>query len=144
VVWPYAYFKLVQTPGLLVMLIEDEDPAYRQIFLDGRPHPKDPNPSWYGHSVGHWEGDVLVVDRTGFNDRIWIDTENHKHTEKLHVTERYRRPDLGHLEIETTMEDPETMKRPLIIKTVSILAPEEEVQEYACNENNIDAAHSKP
>jgi hypothetical protein len=143
VFWQYSYLKLVQTPNLLVILFDDEDPNFRQIFLDGRPHPKDANPTWYGHSTGHWEGDTLVVDRTGFNDRSWLDNNGHRHSENLHVVERYRRPDLGHLEVETTMEDPDTLKRPWVMKTVSVLAPGEDVQEYACNENNIDPPHMR-
>src|SRR5207244_2573927 len=78
--------KIVQTPGLMLML--DEDLTYRQIFMDGRPLETDPNPSWMGHSVGRWEGDPLVVESFGFNDRSWLDHDGHPHTEALRMTER--------------------------------------------------------
>src|SRR5439155_543208 len=88
-------YKFVQTPALIVLLFELE-PHNRQIFMDGRSHPADPDPTWVGHSVGKWEGDTLVVDTIGYNDRSWLPTAI-PHTEKLHVIERYRRPDLAHL-----------------------------------------------
>jgi Carboxypeptidase regulatory-like domain len=133
-------YKLVQTPTLLVMLFEDDIPSHRQVFLDGRGHPKDPNPSWMGHSVGHWEGDVLVVDTVGFNDRSWLDPQGHPHTEKMRVTERFRRPDLGHLEIEFTIDDPGAYAKPWTMKRVADLDPDDEVGEYVC-ENNKDPEH---
>jgi len=133
-------YKLVQTPTLLVMLFEDDIPSHRQVFLDGRGHPKDPNPSWMGHSIGHWEGDVLVIDTVGFNDRSWLDPQGHPHTEKMRVTERLRRPDLGHLEIEFTIDDPGAYKKPWTIKRIADLDPGDEVGEYVC-ENNKDPEH---
>jgi len=136
-IFPY---KLVQTPKLLVMLFEDDIPSHRQVFLDGRTHPKDPDPSWMGHSIGHWSGDTLVVDTVGFNDRSWLDAQGHPHTEQLHVIERMRRPDLGHLEIEFTIEDPGTYAKPWVIKRVADLDPDDDVGEYVC-ENNHDPEH---
>ncbi len=133
-------YKLIQTPTLLVMLFEDDIPSHRQVFLDGRGHPKDPNPSWMGHSIGRWEGDVLVIDTVGFNDRSWLDPQGHPHTEKMHVTERLRRPDLGHLEIEFTIDDPGAYKKPWTMKRVADLDPGDEVGEYVC-ENNKDPEH---
>jgi len=133
-------YKLVQTPTLLVMLFEDDIPSHRQVFLDGRGHPKDPNPSWMGHSIGRWEGDVLVIDTVGFNDRSWLDPQGHPHTEKMRVTERLRRPDLGHLEIEFTIDDPGAYKKPWTIKRIADLDPGDEVGEYVC-ENNKDPEH---
>jgi Carboxypeptidase regulatory-like domain len=133
-------YKLVQTPTLLVMLFEDDIPSHRQVFLDGRAHPKDPNPSWMGHSTGRWDGDVLVVDTIGFNDRSWIDAQGHPHTEGMHVIERFRRADLGHLEIEFTIDDPGAYAKPWIIKRVAELDPGDEVGEYVC-ENNHDPEH---
>ena len=135
--FPYKY---VQTRTLLVMLFEDDIPSHRQVFLDGRAHPKDPNPSWMGHSIGHWEGDTLVVDTVGFNDRSWLDPQGHPHTEKLHVTERFHRRDLGHLEIEFTIDDPDTYAKPWVIKRATELDPDDEVGEYVC-ENNHDPEH---
>jgi hypothetical protein len=133
-------YKLVQTPTLLVMLFEDDIPSHRQVFLDGRGHPKDPNPSWMGHSIGHWEGDMLVVDTVGFNDRSWLDAQGHPHTEQMRVTERFRRPDLGHLEIEFTIDDPGAYAKPWTIKRIAELDPDDEVGEYVC-ENNHDPEH---
>ena len=134
-------FKTVQTPTLLVLLFEDDIPSHRQIFLDGRSHPADPNPSWTGHSIGHWEGDVLVVDTVGFNDLSWLDPQGHPHTEKMRITERYRRPDLGHLEIEFTIDDPGAYANPWVIKRAADLDPGDDVGEYVCTENNKDPEH---
>ena len=133
-------YKLVQTPTLLIMLFEDDIPSHRQVFLDGRGHPKDPNPSWMGHSIGRWEGDVLVIDTEGFNDRSWLDPQGHPHTEKMRVTERIRRPELGHLEIEFTIDDPGAYKKPWTIKRIADLDPGDEIGEYVC-ENNKDPEH---
>ena len=132
-------YKLVQTPALLVMLFEDDTPSHRQVFLDGRGHPKEPNPNWMGHSIGHWEGDTLVVDTVGFNDESWLDNIGHPHTEMLHITERLHRVDLGHLEIEFTIEDPLTYSKPWIIKRVADLDTKDEIGEYVCIDK--DAAH---
>ena len=132
-------YKLVQTPTLLVMLFEDDTPSHRQVFLDGRGHPKDPNPNWMGHSIGHWEGDVLVVDTIGFNDESWLDSIGHPHTEMLHITERLHRADLGHLEIEFTIEDPGAYSQPWVIKRIADLDTKDEIGEYVCIDR--DAPH---
>lgn len=132
-------FKLVLTPTLLVMLFEDDTPSHRQVFLDGRGHPKDDNPSWMGHSIGHWEGDTLVVDTVGFNDQTWLDAIGHPHTEMLHITERLHRVDLGHLEIEFTIEDTATYAKPWVIKRVADLDMKDDVGEYVCIDR--DAQH---
>jgi hypothetical protein len=134
-------YKIVQTRALLVMLFEDDIPSHRQIFLDGRGHPKDPNPNWMGHSIGRWEGDTLVVDTVGFNDRSWLDPQGHAHTEKMRVTERFRRPDYGHLEIEFTIDDPGAYAKPWTIKRASDIDPDDDVGEYVCTENNRDPEH---
>ena len=132
--------KLVQTASLLVVI--DEANSTRQIFLDGRGHPKDLNPSFMGHSVGHWEGATLVVDTVGFNDRTWIDMGGLPHTEQLHVIERFRRTDLGHLETEITIDDPGAYKNTWKMKKVTSLAPKDyELLEYVCAENDKDRAH---
>lgn len=128
--------RFVQTRTLMVQLFEQE-PHYRQIFLDGRKHPKDPDPTWMGHSIGNWEKDTLVVDTTGFNDKTWIIFgEGLPHTEMLHMVERYRRPDLGHLTIDLTLEDPGTFIKPIERHMTWQLAPGEEILESICNENN--------
>lgn len=134
-------FKLVQTPALLVMLFEDDIPSHRQVFLDGRGHPADPNPLWMGHSIGHWEGDTLVIDTVGFDDRSWLDTAGHPHTEKMHVIERFRRPDLGHLEIEFTIDDPGAYAKPWKIERVAELDTTGDIGEYVCTEDEKDVQH---
>jgi hypothetical protein len=134
-------YKIVQGRDVLIMLFEDDIPSHRQVFLDGRGHPKDPNPTWMGHSIGRWEGDTLVIDTVGFNDRSWVDTAGHPHTEQLHVIERYRRPDLGHLEIEFTILDPEVYVKPWTFKRAADLDAGDEVGEYVCNENEKDVLH---
>ncbi len=131
-------FKIIQTPAFVMILAEYNVGAFRQIFLDGRPHPKDLNPTWMGHSVGRWEGDTLVVDTVGFNDRSWLDI--YPHTEMLHVVTRYRRPDYGHLDVQVTVEDPATFTKPWKIHVVWELVPSDEIQEFVC-ENNRDPAH---
>jgi hypothetical protein len=112
----------------------------RQIFLDGRGHPKELNPAWQGHSVGHWEGDTLVVDTVGFNGLGWI-YGGYPMTEALHVIERFRRVDLGHLETEMTMEDPPVLRKPWTQKRVLNLDPKGDVEENVCVENEKDIAH---
>jgi hypothetical protein len=131
--------KLIQTSGLIVML--NDDLTYRQIFLDGRPLPKDPNPDWMGYSVGHWDGDTLVIESAGFNDRTWLDGSGHPHTELLHVTERVRRPDFGHIEMEKTLEDPKALAKPLVVPLKLELDADTEMIEYVCTENERDRQH---
>ena len=127
--------KFVQTPSLLVMLFEDA-PGFRQVFLDGRGHPSDPNPSWLGHSIGRWEGDTLVVDTTGFNDRGWIGP--FPHTEQLHTVERYRRVDNARLEIQITLSDPGAFLKPWNMNLRWDLAPKEELIEFVCENNTTE------
>ena len=131
--------KFVQTPGLLLVVYEDA--PTRQIFLDGRELPRDPNPSWMGYSVGHWEGDTLVVDTTGFNDRTWLDLAGHPHTEALHVTERFRRPDFGHIQLQITFDDAKAYVKPWTIAVDVDFAPDTELLENVCNENEKDRSH---
>ena len=134
--------KFVQTPTLVVILDEGNVHSYRQLFLDGRGHPKDPEPLWMGDSVAHWEGnDTLVVDTAGFNDKTWLNGQGVPHTEQLHVVERYTRPDLGHMEAEITIEDPGAFTRPHTLKRTFVLRPTWEIKEYVCNEFNVDAEH---
>ena len=132
-------FKFVQSPSVIVILIEDVF-SYRQISLDGRDHSKDADPTWMGYSIGKWEGDTLVVDTAGFNDKSWSPMFR-PHTDKFHMIERFRRPDLGHLEIEITIDDPGAYVKPWTIKRVSNLLPGDEIGEYICAENNQDVDH---
>ena len=126
---PPMLAKFVQTADLLVILFEDV-PGFRQIFLDGRQHPDDPNPSWLGHSIGHWDGEVLVIDTVGYNARGWVGV--YPRTEELHVIERYKRTEYGRLELEVTAEDPTVFKAPWIQNLPLELAPQEELIEYVC------------
>jgi hypothetical protein len=137
---PYPW-KIVQQPKLMVFLFEGNIHTYRQIFLDGRGHPDDPDPTWYGHSIAKWEGDTLVVDSIGFNDKFWFDFAAHPHTEKLHITERYRRPDYSHLDYEVVIDDPGAYTKPFTMYGHSPLVEDSEIIEYICNENNQDVGH---
>jgi hypothetical protein len=128
--------KIVQTPTLILVL--GEDLTFRQIFMDGRPLPTDPSPSFMGYSIGRWDGDTLVVESTGFKDRTWLDWAGHPHSEKLHLTERWRRLDFGRLEIEETFTDPEYYNQPLTAKDTGTLVPDTDLLEYVCAENERD------
>jgi hypothetical protein len=129
--------RIVQTPNLIVILYESPNGPHRTVFTDGRDLPKDPNPSWFGYSVGRWEGDTLVVTTAGFNDRGWLDSAGHPQTESLRITERFRRRDFGHMEFEMTIDDPKVFTRPFTIKTERLLAPDTELLEDVC-ENERD------
>ena len=137
---PYPW-RIVQTGTHVFFLFEGNIHSYRQIFLDGRKHPDDPDPTWYGHSSASWEGDTLLVDSVGFNDRFWFDFAGHPHTEKLHVIERYRRPDFDHLEYETIIDDPGAYTRQFTMYGKSSYQHGMELMEYICNENNKDVEH---
>ncbi len=131
--------KILQTPGLTVILHE-YDTMFRQIFTDGRALPEDPNPTWMGYSVGHWEGDTLVVTTAGFNDRSTIDLAGHPHTEALRVTERFHRRDVGHLDVQITFDDPKAYTRAWTLPMEFGLVPDDDLMEYVC-ENERDAHH---
>jgi hypothetical protein len=131
-------YKIVQTPTLLLTITEDVI-AIRQAFLDNRRLPKNLDPTWMGYSTGKWDGDTLVIDTVGLNDKSWLN--NYPHTEQLHLIERYRRPDFAHLKVDITIEDPGTFTKPWTIHSVWNLAPGEEIGEYVCTENNRDAQH---
>jgi hypothetical protein len=134
---PFPY-EFVQTPGRMVQITEFTTPAYRMIYMDGRKHPEEWNPAWYGHSVGHWEGDTLVVDTVGFNE---ITPGFGVHSEKLHVVERIRRPSRGQLIVDITAEDPEAWTGPYQTQIVAGLVTGEEILEFVCPENNKDPLH---
>jgi len=136
-----APYKIIETPGVTVMLYE-RGTTFRQIFTDGRKLPEDPQPSWLGYSVGQWEGDSFVVHTIGFNDRGWLDARGHTHGEKMRLTERFRRPDFGHMELQITVDDPGTYTRPFTIQLKQNLMPDTDLLESACAENEKDAAHA--
>jgi hypothetical protein len=132
--------KFIQSPDEIVVLHE-LDGTYRQIYLDGRPLPQDPNPSWLGYSTGHWEGNTLVVETAGFNDKSWLDSSGHGHSEALHLTERYTRRDYGHMDVEMTFNDPVMYTRPFSIKFTHWLQADSDILESYCNENERDRKH---
>jgi len=136
---PYPW-RILQTPELIYFLFEGNIHSYRQIFMN-REHDPDADPTWYGESVAHWDGDTLVVDSTGFNELFWFDFAGHPHTKQLHVIERFRRPDLGHLDYDVTIDDPGAYTRPFVMHGHSTLETGTDLMEYICNENNQDVDH---
>ena len=134
--------KIVQTPGLIVIMLEVDSGATRQIYTDGRKLPVDPDPLWYGYSVGKWEGDTLVVETAGFNDKSWLDSMGHPHSEAMRVVERYRRRDFGHLDVEITIDDPKMYIKPFTIKVTHLLQADMDILEYFCAENEKDRLHT--
>jgi hypothetical protein len=132
--------KFIQAPKEIV-IIHEVDGSYRQIYTDGRPLPKDMSPSWLGYSTAHWDGDTLVVETEGFNDRTWLDMIGHSHSEALHLTERYDRRDYGHMDVEMTFNDPVMYTRPFTIQFTHTLIPDSDILEAYCNENEKDRAH---
>jgi len=142
---PYPW-RIVQTPPYkkathLYFIFEGNIHSYRQIFVDGRKHPADPDPTWYGHSIGWWEGDTLVIDTIGFNDKFWFDFRGHPHTEKLHTIERWTRKDFGTLVNEVTIDDPGAYSKPFTLRFTARLRQDEELMEYICQENEQDVGH---
>jgi hypothetical protein len=131
------YFKIVQTPGLLVLLHEF-NASYRQVFTDGRPLPKQMNPTWNGYSTGHWEGDTLVVESAGFRDDLWLDFSGSPLTEAARVTERFKRPSFGTLEIEVTVNDPKAYTRPWTVKLTEQAVLDTDLLDEICLENEQD------
>lgn len=133
-------FKIVQNPDEVIILYEAFG-QYRQIFMDGRALPKDPNPTWMGYSVGKWDGDALVIETIGFNGKMWIDQAGHPTTDAVHVTERLRRPDFGRLQIQVTIDDPKAYTKPWTVTEEMKLLPDTDLLEFVCNENNRDLPH---
>ena len=132
--------KFVQTPGLLVTLNE-WNAGYRQVFTDGRPLPEDPNPSWQGYSSARWSGDTLVIDTIGLRDGVWIDWGGSLLTEAAKVREQIRRPDLGHLEIQVTVDDPKAYTRPWTVTIKERLIVDTELIDEICLENERSLQH---
>jgi len=135
-------FKIIQTARLIVILYE-ENTVFRQIFLDGRKPIKDAEPRFLGYSSGKWDGDVLVVETVGLNDQTWLDGMGHPHSDALRVIERFRRRDAGHLEIETTIDDPKMYTKPITYTPTMTLVPDEDLLEYFCSDNEKDVQHFK-
>jgi hypothetical protein len=142
-IWTDDYYKRIfQVPGRVIILTE-RNMQYRQIFTDGRPLPKDPNPTWNGNSTAHWEGDTLVVDTTGFRDDLWLDASGNPLTDQGKMTEKIRRPTYGNLEIEITINDPKAYTAPWTVTLQEPLVLDSELLDYYCLENERDSAHMR-
>jgi hypothetical protein len=132
--------KLIQVPGLLVIL-DEFNASYRQIFTDGRPFPDDPQPAWSGYSSGKWDGDTLVVQSIGFRDDLWLDMRGNPLTSAAKVTERFKRPSYGSLEIEVTVDDPKAYTKPWTIMLKQALQVDTELADEICLENEQSVRH---
>lgn len=138
---PYPW-RIVQTRTHIFFLYEANIHSYRQIFMDGRRHPDDLDPTWYGHSIGHFEGKTLVVDTVGFNDRFWFDFKGNPHTERLHIVERYTFDGSNKLVNQITIDDPGAYEKAFQVTFTAERAPKGfELMEYICQENNQDVEH---
>jgi hypothetical protein len=135
-------WKIVQTPGLMVILYESHT-LWRQVFLDGRELSEDFTPAWLGYSTGKWEGDTLVVETKGLNGKSWLDQLGKPATEALHVTERFRRKDAGHMDVQITIDDSKAYTKPWTVTQEVHLLTDTELMEDICNENNLDLGHLK-
>jgi hypothetical protein len=133
-------FKMIQATREIVMLHEDNNPP-RQIYTDGRKPAQIDLPSWVGYSAGNWQGDTLVVDTIGFNDRGWLDGFGHPRSEDLHIVEQFTRRDFGHMDIAMTIDDPKMYTKSWSIKVSAVLLPDTDVLEAVCAENEKDIAH---
>ena len=133
-------FKIFQEPNVIVVLYEAFD-QFRQFFMDGRELPKDPNPQWFGYSVAKWDGDTLVVESSGFNGKAWLDQVGHPSSDSLRVTERFRRRDLGHMDVQATITDPIAYTKPWSFTQPLSLMVDTDLLELVCNENNKSLVH---
>jgi hypothetical protein len=144
---PFPYYhmvdlaRFVQAPGLLVIMYQGTtNSVHRTVFTDGRKLPDDPNPAWMGYSVGHWEGDTLVVETAGFNDRSWLDIEGHPHSDALRIIERFRRRDFGHMDLDMTIDDPKAFTKPFSFRIAKTLSPDTDLLESVC-EHDTSVPH---
>jgi hypothetical protein len=136
---PYRQSRIIQTPGIIAIV--NDDLTHREVFMDGRQLEKDPNPTWMGYSVGRWEGDTLVVESNGYNDKTWLDGAGYPHTENLRITERYQRIDFGHIELQMTFDDPKVFTKPVTVPIHMELITDTEMIEFFCAENEKDRTH---
>jgi len=132
--------KMIQIPGLIIILNE-QDASYRQIFTDGRPLPVDPDPSWNGYSTGKWDGDTLVVQSIGFRDDMWLDRGGSPMTSAAKITEKFHRVNYGRLELEVTVDDPKAYTKPWTIKLTEFLELNTDLIDNICRENEKDEPH---
>jgi hypothetical protein len=139
---PYGFEFLDMADQKRIYMVEVGGPhTWRVIYMDGREHAKDLDPSYFGHSVGHWDGDTLVVDTVGFNEKFWLTREGIPHTEFLHLTEHFTRTDSNTLKYEATVDDPGAYTKPWTGGWLIRWMPEDELYEYMCQENNRDPKH---
>ncbi len=140
---PYPFKILNATSGRtnMIVILYEALHSYRQIYLDGRKLPKDPNPTWMGYSVGHWDGDTLVVDSSGFVGNNWLDNGGHPGTESMKLTERFHRRDYGHIDLQFTVEDPKAYTKPWTVNLEFTATPDTDLIEYVCDENEKDLKH---
>jgi hypothetical protein len=136
---PYP-FKILNSTKEIIILYEALH-SYRQIFMDGRTLPKNPNPTWMGYSIGHWDEDALVVESSGFVDGNWMDNNGHPGTESLHLTERFHRRDFGHIDLQLHIDDPKAYTKPWTVNLQLTYTPDTELIEYVCDENEKDVSH---
>jgi hypothetical protein len=137
---PGALFKFIETPAVTLLLYEEFN-HYRQIFTDGRSFPdNDPQPAWFGYSIGKWDGDTFVVETMGFNDQTWLDDSGHPHTEAMRTTEKFHRTDFGHMDLKVTIDDPKAYTRPWTVSIPLELIPDTELIEDVCD-NERDSVH---
>jgi hypothetical protein len=136
--WRFVQSVTAQGPSTIYVVHENGDAgAVRQIFMDGRKHPEDALPTWWGHSIGRWDGDTFVIDTAGYNDKFWFDSRGTPHTDRLHTIERWTRTSYGTMTNELTIEDPGALSRPVTLKfTAHLVAPGTEIMEFICTENN--------
>jgi hypothetical protein len=132
-------FQVVQTPGVFAILFENQH-TFRIIHTDGRSHPKDLDATWFGDSIGHWEGDTLVVDTVGIDERTWLDTAGHEHSDQLHLAERFQKVDNNTIKWTVTFEDPKFFTESWSV-TLPISRQNTEIMSYSCEENEKDRAH---
>ena len=137
----YRQQRIMQTPTLMTFLFDDM--VHRQIFMDGRSLEPNPNPTWMGYSVGRWDGDVLVVESNGYSEKSWLDFDGHPHTEELRITERYRRSDFGHMDVQVTMVDPKAYSKPITFSMPIELQADTEMLEFYCDNNKSRERISK-
>ncbi len=136
---PYPY-KILQSPAQITILYEAIR-TFREIFTDGRKFPQDMQPAWLGYSIGHWDGDTLIVETAGQNDKSWLDSGGHPHSEQLRVTEKFHRRNFGTIDLETTIDDPGAYSKSWTVNYELRLMPDTELLEYVCTENNKDVEH---
>ena len=142
-IWTDDYYKRIFEVPDRVIILTERNMQYRQIFTDGRKFPADPNPTWNGYSVGHWEGDTFVVETIGFRDDLWLDARGNPLTDQAKMTEKIRRPNFGTLEIEITIDDPKAYTAPWTVKMEEPLILDSELIDYYCLENERDSGHMR-